>query len=584
MRMLERPVTQKVDIGSEPFKNNILGLDLSYKANLPFLTKLVDLLPVISTKEKSSLSFSGEFAHLIPGQPRAISKDGISYVDDFEGAQSTIDLRAPTAWRLAAIPQGQPDLFPEATNGDLTVGYKRADLAWYTIDPLFYQQNNLTPKHIIDDPSQLEDSRMRLVYQKDVFPNLQQAFGSIPNIPVFDLSYSPRTRGIYNFDTSNVDASGLFSDPESRWAGITRSLTTNDFELANIEFVQFWMLDPYHENAEAVNPNAPHMGGNLYLNLGNISEDVLPDSRKSFENGLPPSGVTINNDLDTTAWAKVSTQQIVVNAFDTDPDSRLKQDVGLDGWNSAEEQVAFGNFITWVQDNPTLSPEVKAAILADPASDDYRFYRDDDYDNQLATILSRYSKYNGVEGNSPTTELSNSINQEGYPTQGSNNPDNEDINQDNNLSESESYFQYKVSLRPQDLEVGKNFITNVQLYESGTKKERWIQFKVPIAEYQKKVNGINDFRSIRFMRMFMKDFDEEVVLRFARLEFIRGEWRRYLLDLNQPGENQQTDPNLTQFNIGAVNIEENDQRQPVKYVIPPELYVKSTRVNQINVS
>ena len=71
------------------------------------------------------------------------------------------------------------------------------------------------------------------------------------------------------------------------------------------------------------------------------------------------------------------------------------------------------------------------------------------------------------------------------------------------------------------------------------------------------------------MRMFLKNFDEEVVLRFARLELIRGEWRRFLEDLSQPGLSIQQDPNLTTFNIGAVNVEENDQRSPVKYEIPP---------------
>jgi cell surface protein SprA len=570
MRMLERPVTQKVDIGSEPFKNNILGVDVAWKTELPFLTKMIDLLPVISTKEKSTLSFTGEFAHLIPGQPRAINKTGISYVDDFEGAQSTIDLRSPTSWKIAAAPQGQPDLFPESDNQDLTVGFNRSALSWYTIDPLFYQSNSLTPQHIVNNPNQLFDSRVRLVYQKDVFPNLQQAYGSVPNIPVFDLAYYPREKGAFNYDTtSNVDADGFFTNPEARWAGISRALTTNDFELANIEFVQFWMLDPYNEDAENANPNTQHTGGNLYLNLGNISEDVLPDSRKSFENGLPPTGSSINDDLDTTAWAKVSTQQVVVNAFDTDPDSRVNQDVGLDGWKDAEERIAFGNYTVWVQSNPTLSAAAKARLLADPSSDNFNFYRDDNYDKQEATILQRYKKYNGTEGNSPTIEMSDTANAGGYPTQGTNNPDNEDINQDNNLSETESYFQYKVSLRPNDLEIGKNYITNIQVYKEGTKEERWIQFKVPIQDFERKVNGITDFRSIRFMRMILKDFDEEVVLRFARLEFVRGEWRRYLLDLTAPGESEQTDPNLTLFNIGAVNIEENDQREPVKYEIPP---------------
>ncbi len=570
MRMMERPVTQKVDIGSEPYKNNIIGFDLQYRTDVPFLTKLVDLLPVISTKEKSTFSFSGEFAHLLPGVPRAINKGGTSYIDDFEGAQSSIDLRSFASWHLASIPQGQPDLFPEASKKDLSAGYKRAKTSWYVIDPLFYQNNNTTPQHIKDDPTMLSDSRMRLVNQTDIFPNLQQQYGSIPNIPILELAYYPKERGMYNYDTTaTVNPDGTFTNPEARWGGIMRALSTNNFEQANIEFIQFWILDPFNEDAENVVPNSTHTGGDLYFNLGNISEDILPDSRKSFENGLPPSGTSITDNLDTTIWSKVSTQQVVVMAFDNDPATRLNQDVGLDGWKNSEEQVQFSNFVSWVQNNPTLSADAKAALLADPSSDDYNFYRDDDYDLAQLNILERYKKYNGMEGNSHTTEYSQTLNGDGYPTQATNSPDREDINQDNNLSESESYFQYKVSLRPQDMVVGKNFITNVQTYQNGTKTEKWYQFKVPIRDYERKVNAISDFRSIRFMRMFMKDFQEEVVLRFARLEFIRGEWRRYFEDLTQPGEGVYVDPNLTTFNIGALNVQENDQRSPIKYEIPP---------------
>jgi cell surface protein SprA len=585
MRMMERPVTQKVDIGSEPFKNNILGFDFAYRTDVPFLTKLVDLLPVISTTQKSTFSINGEYAYLIPGQPKAINKDGTSYIDDFEGSQSAIDLRSVTSWKLASIPQGQPDLFPEASVKNLSAGFKRAKTAWYLIDPLFYQGNALTPQHIKDDPSQLSDSRMRLVQQVDIFPNLQQQYGSIPNIPILELAYYPAERGMYNYDTTNtVNPDGTFTNPENRWGGIMRSLSTNDFEQTNIEFIQFWVLDPFNDDAEAVNPGA-HSGGDLYFNLGNISEDVLPDSRKSFENGLPPTGVSANDDLDTTAWGRISTQQVVVNAFDNDPNSRLNQDIGIDGWNNAQEQVAYQNYVNWVNSS-IIDPAVKAKMISDPSNDDYNFYRDDVYDADTFNILKRYKKYNGMEGNSPTTEMSDTANTDGYPTQGTNMPDLEDINQDNNLSETENYFQYKISMRPGDLQVGKNFITNVQVYQNGTKTERWYQFKVPISDYEKKVNGIQDFRSIRFMRMFMKDFDEEVLLRFARLELIRGEWRRYKEDLTEPGESVQTDPNLTSFNIAAVNVEENDQRSPIKYEIPPgilrEIDPSQTYQRQLN--
>lgn len=568
MRMMERPVTQKVDIGSEPYKNNVLGIDVSYRTELPFLTKAIDFLPVISTKEKSILTFKGEGAYLIPGTPRAIGKSGVSYLDDFEGAQSTIDLRTQSAWRLASTPQGQPDLFPEGMQKNPATGYKRSKIAWYLIDPLFYQGNNLTPQHIKDNPEQLSDSRMRLVNQTDIFPNLQQQYGSIPNIPILELAYYPRERGMYNYEANDavVNADGSWTNPTERWGGIMRALSTNDFEQANIEYIQFWVLDPFNDDAMLAN-GGNMSGGDLYFNLGNISEDVLADSRKSYENGNPADGS--NTDMDFTPWARVSNQQSVVNAFDTDPNSRVNQDIGLDGYNDRAEQDSYTAYVTWIQNSSTLSAEAKARMIADPSTDNYTFYRDDVYDQQQLNILQRYKRYNGMEGNSPTTEMSDTMNAEGYPTQGTNMPDIEDINQDNNLSESEAYFQYRVSLRPGDMVVGQNFITNMQIYQNGSKTERWYQFKIPVRSPERTVNGIRDFRSIRFMRMFMKEFNEEVVLRFARLEFIRGEWRTCLLDLTQPGESVQVDPNLTDFAIGAVNVEENDQKSPVKYEIPP---------------
>lgn len=570
VRMMERPVTQKVDFGTEPYKNNVLGFDVAYNTEVPFLTKVVDLLPIISTKERSTFSFSGEFAHLIPGSPRAINKNGTSYIDDFEGAQSSIDLKSISAWRLASVPQGQPDLFPEAAKNDISAGFKRSRLAWYVIDPLFYRSDNTTPQHIKDDPSMLSDSRMRLVNQNDIFPNLQLQYGSVQNLSILDLAYYPKERGMYNYDTTNTyDANGLFNNPQDRWGGIMRALSTNNFEQTNIEYIQFWILDPFNEDAEAVNPNAQHNGGDLYINLGNISEDVLPDSRKSFENGLPADGIGTGNDTDTTDWARVSTQHVVVNAFDGETSSRINQDVGLDGFKDDAEKIHFQDFVNWVQNNPTLSAAAKAKMIADPSNDDYNYYRDDAYDSQKLNILERYKKYNGMEGNSPTNEMSDTANVDSYPNQATVAPDNEDINQDNNLAETEAYFQYKVSLKPQDMVVGRNYITNIQTFQSGNKVEKWYQFKVPIREYERKVNGITDFRSIRFMRMFLNGFDEEVVVRFAKLELIRGEWRRYFNDLTEPGDGVTPDPNLTTFNIGAVNVQENDQRSPVKYEIPP---------------
>jgi cell surface protein SprA len=571
LNMKEKPLTQKVNIGDEPYSNHMMGINMNYRSNVPLLTKLVDLLPVISTSAPSTITFRGEGAYLIPGTPRGIGKGGVSYVDDFEGSQSLIDIRTQAMWKLSSIPQGQPDLFPEGNlKNDLSAGYKRSLLAWYTIDPVFYQNGALTPKHIQEDPSMLDDARMRLVLQTELFPNLQLQQFTFQNLPVLDLAYYPQDRGMYNYDTTlNVTADGKFTDPHTRWGGIMRSLSTTNFEQANIEFIQFWMLDPFNEDMENENPNTLHSGGDLYFNLGNISEDILPDSRKSFENGLP-ANITDLAGVDTTVWGRVSTQQTVVNAFDNDLTARQNQDVGLDGWGNADERKFYEGYVNWVQSNGVLSADAKAKMLADPSSDDFTYYQDDNYDTGKLNILERYKRFNGHEGNSPTAEMSANMNARGYPTQATNAPDIEDINMDNNLSESESYFQYKVSLRPSDMVVGKNYITSVtHVTPPSGKVEKWYQFRVPITEPEKAINGITDFRSIRFMRMFLKNWDEEVVLRFGKLELVRGEWRRYQQTLLEPGDVVQGDPNSTTFNINVVNIEEHDQREPIKYEIPP---------------
>ncbi len=580
----EKPLTPKVNIGDEPYSNHMLGLNMDIRKEVPLITKLVDALPIISTSAPSFVSFRAEGAYLLPGTPRGLQgTGGTSYIDDFEASQSLIDLRSMNSWKIASIPQGQPNLFPEASLvNNLELGYNRALLAWYSIDPLFYQNNNLTPAHIQNDPAMLQDSRMRIVLMNELFPNLNLQQFTFNNVPTLDLAFYPRERGMYNYDT-NVDENGLFLNPRRRWGGIMRQLSTTNFEQANIEFIQFWLLDPF--NDDATNAWGASNGGDLYFNLGNVSEDVLRDSRKSFEHGLPVDPNDLSQ-IDITPWARVPKAQTVVNAFDNDQAARANQDVGMDGMSSVLEQNHFQDFITWVN-NSNLSQDAKNKLINDPSSDDYIYYRDDRHDAATLNILERYKRFNGLEGNSPTLEQSTAQNALGYPTQATNAPDIEDNNEDNNLSESEAYFQYKLSLRPNEMNVGQNYITSISVINKpGGGTEKWYQFRVPVFEPEKAVNGISDFRTIRFMRMFLSDWDQEVVLRFARLELVRGEWRRYAQNLNQPGDYIPVDPNLTAFNIGVVNIEEHDQRVPIRYVLPPgiqrEIDPAQIQVRQLN--
>ncbi|MEM7160807.1 MAG: cell surface protein SprA [Bacteroidota bacterium] len=570
LNLTERPLTQKINFGNEPISNTIWGLDGNYSTESQFITKMVDRLPFLETKEKSTLNFSGEVAQLIPGHSRAITKEGLSYIDDFEGSQSTIDIRNFAQWNLASTPQGQPDLFPEAMFVDsLIYGEKRGKLSWYVIDPIFFNENNgITLTGVTAD--ERSDHRMRRVLQEEVFPDRQLPTGTPGNIPTLDLTFYPDERGPYNYSPDLVQTVDgelkLNNDPTDNWGGLMRSLTTTDFEQANVEFIQFWLMDPFNEDSEN------NSGGELYFNVGNISEDILRDSRKSFENGLPSENDP-EAETDTTAWAIVPTEQAIVNAFDNTTNSNALQDVGLDGMSDAQEAIHLAPYINGLPGNvQNTLLNGTGPVGPDPAGDDFHYFRGSDYDNLALNTLERYKDFNGVDGNSITTQDSN----EDFPTQGTTLPSTEDINQDQNLSKSESYFQYRVRLTP-NLQVGQNYVTDiaerVAQTPNGPKNVRWYQFKIPLRDLgingAKRVNGIQDFRSIRFIRMFMKGWSEEVTLRFARLELIRGEWRKYVDDLGEPGENEGDEIGQTTFDISAVNIEENSSRFPINYILPP---------------
>jgi hypothetical protein len=575
LNLRERPLTQKVNIGDEPVNNTILGSDVSYQRESDFLTKMVDKIPFIDTKATSSIDANAEAAYFIPGHSRAIGRDGNSYLDDFEGSQSSIDVRSVNQWFLASTPKGQPELFPESTYEDsLIYNYNRAKMSWYIIDPLFYRDNSLTPPNV--DNEMQSDHRMREVLQNEVFPNRQLPTGTPPNIPTLDMSYYPSERGQYNYDrpggtneTAGLNTDGTLADPESRWGGIQRPLTTTDFESSNVTFIQFWVMDPFNSDSENLN------GGDLYINLGNVSEDILNDSQLSFENGY----ATPEQDYPVleSVWGFYPDPSTfnVVSAFDNTSGTYVQQDIGLDGLNSnnqnlisTSESEFFGDWLTEVQN---FSQDAYNNYVQDPSADDYAYYRSTAADNAQLNVLERYKQYNGYEGNS------NTANPDGYPIAATTIPNTEDINQDLTLSTIESYYQYKVSMRPQDMgegSIGENYITDsfettVTTQDNQNRTVRWYQFQVPIRDFEKRVGQINDFRSIRFMRMFMKGWSEPVTLRFAQLELVRSEWRAYQDDLREPQEVEPTDPEPTSFNIAAVNIEQNGNRDPIPYVVPP---------------
>ena len=586
VRLGERPFFTKNNIGEDPIRNTMYGMDINYRKEMPRLTKILDKLPFYSTMAPSTINAYAEGAFLKPGHAPQIGKGaaGTVYIDDFEGSKSGIDLRFPAiSWAMASAPQNATDrngnvLFPEATlNNNIDYGKKRAKLAWYQIEPAlqgFKGVNN----PLSENRAELSDPRVRLVKQSEIFPQRTTDFGQNQLI-TFDLAYYPTEKGAYNYETSaaNIDNNNRLRNPKQKWGGLMRNIDQTDFETANIEFIEFWMQDPFINTA--TRPNADKSsGGKLFFNLGNISEDILKDGRRFYENGLPTPTAPSQVD-NTSTWGRVPLNPIqVTNAFSNDAGDRVFQDLGFDGNNNDSEKVKRAAYLTQLQGAVNAGSYQVAS--RDPSSDDYIHYRDAAF-APTDGILKRYKNFNNPEGNSKIND--GSI----FSSAATLYPDAEDLNRDNTMTESEEYFQYIVDIKPVNdptMQIGVNYIVDKKtvnitgLPDGTTRPETWYQFRIPIGSFTNKIGKIPDFKSIRFMRMFLTDFEDEVVMRFGKLELTRNIWRRFPNKIDSSGIYSPV-TSSAEFNINGVNIEENDKRTPLPYRTPREIQRQQVQSN-----
>jgi cell surface protein SprA len=587
VRLGERPFFTKNNLGEEPIRNSMYGLDVNYRKELPRLTKILDKLPFYSTTAPSSINVYAEGAFLDPGHAPQIGRGsgGTVYIDDFEGSKSGIDLRFPAiSWTLASTPykattpDGSTILFPEAEkNNDLDYGKSRAKIAWYQIEPAL-QQFRGANNPLGENREELSDPRTRLVRQSEIFPQRTTDFGQ-NQLVTFDLAFYPNEKGPYNFETSplQIDNNNKLRNPKARWGGLMRNIDQTDFETANIEFIEFWLQDPYVNTARR--PNASQSsGGKLYINLGNISEDVLKDGKRFYENGLPTP--TSQLPTGTSVWGRVPLNPIqVANAFSNDPADRVYQDVGFDGLDDDSERVHHTPYLANLQS--FLTPEAFNRVQADPSLDNFRWYRDAAF-TASDGIVERYKNFNSPQGNSAISDASAT-----FSSAATLYPDGEDLNRDNTMNETEEYFQYIVDIQPAEnpiMNIGTNFIVDRKevpitgLPDGTGRTETWYQFRIPIGSYNQRIGNIPDFKSIRFIRMFLTDFDSAVVMRFGKLELTRNIWRRYPYKVDTTGTYSPFTTDVS-FDINGVNIEENDKRSPLPYRTPREIQRQQIQSN-----
>ena len=563
LHLNERPLISRVSVGNEPTRNTKYGFDVNIRKDSRFLTKMLDKLPLIQTKEPSSITFNAEFAQLIPGTSNEVDGEGTSYIDDFESTATPFSLSNPNSWKLAATPR-TPDNRFNGESRNLDYGYRRAKIAWYQIDNLFYRDDRRKPDNISDE--ELKNHYVRQVEPQEIFPNLDK---NVINIqPMFDIAYYPGERGQYNLNPAVASTEGIFTSPAERranWGGITTAIRSEvDFDKSNVEYIEFWLMDPFIDTPNGVikdgrgNESPNTEGGDLYFNLGSISEDLIPDSQHAFENGLPANDFDLNNPEGVESndpWGFVTTQQYLTNAFDNSENSRSNQDVGLDGIDSEEEGI-YGPFQPF-------------ADFPDPAGDDFQYFLSDELDARNAGILERYKNFNGLENNSPVVANNTDL----FTPSATTIPDNEDLNNDNTLNELEEYYEYRLRLRPNELENHK-YVVDKHVDNTNKTKEpvTWYLFRIPIRQPDNTVGGISGFKSIKYLRTYLTNFSQPVVLRMANFRFVASRWRRYTNTLRDAQFNEIPESeDFTNLTVSVVNIEENGTGDETSspYVLPP---------------
>jgi cell surface protein SprA len=565
----ERPNVTRIATGNETLRNSLWGLDVNFNDESRWLTKLADALPFTNTKEKSLVQFNAEFAHLIPGTSNKVDGDQASYIDDFEAAVTPFYLGAAANqnWKISSTPKTPDNRFDlsNQTEDNLGSTYRRARLAWYNIDNIFYRENGAgVPSNLT--PADKRNHYVRRVIPQEIFKNQDRDVIVVPQ-PLFELAFFPRERGMFNYNP-NLDSDGLLPNPRLNYGGITRAITTEvDFDRTNIEYIEFWMMDPFikGENGKVLdgifNENNT-TGGKLFLNLGDISEDVMKDGAHAFENGLPTDGDA--SKTGQNEWGRITREQFLIPAFDASESSRANQDVGLDGLKNNDEEAFFkSRFI----DRLNVSAAARTSILQDVSADDFQYYLDEKFDAANVKILERYKKFNGMEGNTPVA-IDPSL---PYTASGSNLPDNEDLNADNTINELENYYEYEIDLRPGQLTVGNNYIVDKVTNNEGGEEVNWYLFRIPVRRPDRVEGDITGFKSIRWMRTYLTDFQQPVVLRMAEFRMVGSQWRVFQESLFEKGLFEIPEPDNSNIVVDVVNIEQNSQGSDKQspYVLPP---------------
>jgi cell surface protein SprA len=410
--------------------------------------------------------------------------------------ENNASLLSPGSWKIASTPMKFPE---SALMNDTRYGMNRAKICWYNIDAsVFYDRGtNRRPPNITAEDMSGDDCRV--IYVNEIFPNYQTQNNQPLNLPALNIDFFPAERGPMNFDTdpteysAGMNTDGSLVNSATRWGGIMRKVETTTFQY---NYLDFWMIDPFTTYPEAK--------GTLFINLGDISEDIFRDGKLAAEN-------TLNTSYEETAWGRIRPLS-GVNSFDVNDFE--SQDVGLDGLNSEDEQSYFSSYLEKVQQR--CDAGAFAGIRSDPSADEYHYYLGTDYDNLYYKVRDRYRNYNGTEKNSfcQTSEIATRF------------PESEDLNLNGILDTTNQYQEYKIEIDPSQFVINQNYIIDIhQENDFLIKKEngknadsKFYHFRIPIGKKISLSNPFSTSQNPRFIRIYLAGFNNPVNLRLFELE------------------------------------------------------------------
>lgn len=502
MRYAEKPLTDKVRVGDEAQQNNIWGFDGSYETPSRFLTKLTNWIPGIETDAESNFSIRGEYAQFLPGHPSELNTKldpgGVAYIDDFEGSKRSVPIGFGGSWSLASAPDNLP-LLSLNLNPVQRTEY-RADMKYYVNPVLKVPVKEIWPE--------------RSVSSKD------------NTISVFSVLFDPKIRGQFNFSLDLENK--IYNSNGETWGGIQKAMPSYISNLVdeNIEFIEFWFQISDNINTYSYTRNS----GEMYIDLGAISEDILPNGVLNTEKGLSAGTAPDIRDTPGTVHPKDPNLRSFISSI---------EDLGMDGLSNANEQIELKTFVDAVVASGIPSDE-KEKIKDDPSGDNFR-YSNGTYD---------FSAYNGSEGNTQ----SSTGNSERYVE------DTEDMNGSGSLDKTNSYFRYKINLSADSLsedvvKAGKNFLVS----RSGDNLKKWYQVRIPLSEWKEKVGDIKDLSYAEYIRVFMTGFTSPVYIQFATFDFVGNQWLKSEKD--------------SVLSVSVINVEENSQF----YNSPPDVVRETDR-------